>query len=172
MFPNRQTLIYESHDLLSNPRWLPLLHKIEIDSLSFICHGGDISYGFIVLNSGHRGQELHNICSLFLDVSCPISSFLYQKLNPLLHRYSFQRINMPAVVKHKLLLYADDAALLVHGKNLEDIESSLSSELEIVNEWLIRKKKLSLHLGKTESILFGSKHRLKSQCNLDISCKG
>ena len=47
--------------------------------------------------------------------------------------------DMPAVVKHKLSLYADDAALLVLGKNLKDIESSLSSELEIVNEWLISK---------------------------------
>ena len=55
--------------------------------------------------------------------------------------------DMPAVVKHKSLLYADDATLLVHGKNLKDIESSLSSELEIVNEWLISNK-LSLHLGK------------------------
>ena len=80
--------------------------------------------------------------------------------------------DMPAVVKHKLLIYADDAALLVHGKNLKDIQSSLSSELEMVNQWLISNK-LSLHLGKTESILFGSKHRLKkSQSNLNISCKG
>ena len=78
---------------------------------------------------------------------------------------------MPAVVKHKLLIYADDATLLVHGRNLKDTESSLSSELEIVNKWLISTK-LSLHLGKTESILFGSKHRLKSQSNLNISCKG
>ena len=44
-------------------------------------------------------------------------------------------------------------------------------KLEIVNEWLTSHK-LSFHLGKTESILFGSKHRLKSQSNLIISCKG
>ena len=36
-------------------------------------------------------------------------------------------------------------------------------------EWLIGNK-LSLHLGKTESILFGSKSRLKSQSNMTISC--
>ena len=49
--------------------------------------------------------------------------------------------DMPAVVKHKLLLYADDAALLVHGKNSKYTELSLSSELEIVNEWLISNKR-------------------------------
>ena len=32
--------------------------------------------------------------------------------------------------------------------------------------------KLLLHLGKTKSILFGSKPRLRSQSNLKIECKG
>ena len=58
---------------------------------------------------------------------------------------------------------------------MKDIKSSFSSELEIVIERLVSNK-LSLHLGNTESILFGSKHRLKSrlksQSNLNISCKG
>ena len=39
------------------------------------------------------------------------------------------------------------------------------------SEWLVDNK-LSLHLGKTESILFGSISGLKSQLNLRISCKG
>ena len=32
--------------------------------------------------------------------------------------------------------------------------------------------KLSLHLGKTESILFGSKRKLKKQSELNVSCNG
>ena len=76
---------------------------------------------------------------------------------------------MSAVVKHKLLLYADDAAILVSGTNIEQVQLLLSGELEMVSEWLIGTK-LSLHLGKTESILFGSKSRLKSQSNITISC--
>ena len=47
-------------------------------------------------------------------------------------------------------------------KFLSNIESVLQNELEIVSEWLVDNK-LSLHLGKTESILFGSRPRLKSQ---------
>ena len=76
---------------------------------------------------------------------------------------------MSAVVKHKLLLYADDAAILVSGTKTEHVQSLLSGELEMVSEWLIGHKS-SLHLGKTESILFGSKSRLKSQSNMTISC--
>ena len=40
-----------------------------------------------------------------------------------------------------------------------------------MSEWLVDNK-LSLHLGKTESIMFGSKIRLKSQLNLQILYKG
>ena len=42
-------------------------------------------------------------------------------------------------------------------------------ELEAVNDWLIDNK-LSLHLGKTESILFGSKRKLAKHSELNIKC--
>ena len=63
--------------------------------------------------------------------------------------------DMQAAVKCKLLLYADDSALLVSGKDVNEIQKVLSDELNSVCEWLVDNK-LSIHLGKTESILFGS----------------
>jgi len=79
--------------------------------------------------------------------------------------------DMQAVVKNKLLLYADDSAILVAGKNRSVIEKELSDELQSVSQWLIDNK-LSLHLGKTETILFGSKPRLKSGASVNVSCNG
>ena len=79
--------------------------------------------------------------------------------------------DMSGTVKNKLLLYADGSAILVADKNISTVEPLLQRELEVVSEWLIDIK-LSLHLGKTESILFGSKLRLRSQSNLKIECKG
>ena len=76
---------------------------------------------------------------------------------------------MLGAVNHKLLLYADDSAILIEDESVSIIE--IQKELEMVSEWLVGNK-LSLHLGKTESILCGSKSRLKSQSNLRISCKG
>jgi len=58
---------------------------------------------------------------------------------------------MTAVVKHKLLLYADDSGILVHGKHIHGGEYLPSSGLEKVSDWLICNK-LSLHLGTTESV--------------------
>ena len=79
--------------------------------------------------------------------------------------------DMPAAVKCKLILYADDSALLVAGKNCAIIQQRLSSELESVWEWLIDNK-LSLHFGKTESIVFGSKRRLQGNNSIEVTCDG
>ncbi|XP_060569731.1 uncharacterized protein LOC132728128 [Ruditapes philippinarum] len=74
----------------------------------------------------------------------------------------FNDVNdMSAVVKNRLLLYADDSGIHVSGKSLSEVEISVSEDLSSVSQWLIDDK-LSLHLGKTESIVFGSKQKLWS----------
>ncbi len=74
---------------------------------------------------------------------------------------------MTAAAKCKLILYADDSALLVSGKDTTEIERVLSVELKSIREWSI--DKLSLHFGKAESILFGFKRLHKSllQCHVE-----
>ena len=114
-------------------------------------------------------QQLVDVSGTFssqANISCGVSQ--ESVLEPLL--FLIYVNDMSAEVKHKLLLYADDATILVSGTNIESVQSLLSGELEMVSEWLIGNK-LSLHLGKTESMLFGSKSRLKSQSNMTISCQ-
>ena len=79
--------------------------------------------------------------------------------------------DMPAAVKCKRILYADDSALLVAGKNCAIIQQPLSSELESIWEWLIDNT-LSLDFGKTESIVFGSKRRLHGNNSIEVTCDG
>ena len=79
--------------------------------------------------------------------------------------------DMAMAVNCKLLLYADDSALLVSGKDINEIEQSLSTELNSVSQWLCDNK-LSLHLGKTESIIFGSSRNLKKVPSFNITCNG
>ena len=75
--------------------------------------------------------------------------------------------DISTAVRCKLLLYAGDSALLVSGKNTQLIQESLSSELEAAREWLVNNK-LSLNLGKTESILFGSKLKLHTCSSIQV----
>ncbi len=80
--------------------------------------------------------------------------------------------DMPISVECKLLLYADDSALLVSGKDPKLIAEKLSIELESCRQWMVDNK-LSLHVGKTEAILFGTQRKLKL-VNQDFSivCNG
>ena len=72
--------------------------------------------------------------------------------------------DMESAVDCDLLLYADDSALLIRGKNITDIEQKLSEEITNLNVWLIDNE-LSLHPGKTNRKL--EQHEL-----LRISCNG
>merc|ERR1712121_580770 len=78
-------------------------------------------------------------------------------------------MGMPISVRCKLLLYADDSALIVSGSDPQTIADILSEELESCKKWLTDNK-LSLHLGKTESILFGSKKKLKNIESFEVRC--
>ena len=71
----------------------------------------------------------------------------------------------------KLLLYADDSTILFSHKDPNFISNKLGKELESCSEWLVDNK-LSLHLGKTECILFGPKRNLKRASEFQIQCNG
>ena len=78
---------------------------------------------------------------------------------------------MCSAVNCILLLYADDSALIVPGKDVKEIELKLTKELESISNWLTDNK-LSLHLGKTESILFGTKKLQSTSSQLNVTCGG
>ena len=77
--------------------------------------------------------------------------------------------DMESAVKCKLISYADVSALLVSGKDIKVIQETLGKELCALSSWLVDNK-LSLHLGKTESILFGSCKKICNSPSLDIKC--
>lgn len=56
-------------------------------------------------------------------------------------------------------------------KDPDVISKTLASELNSCNNWLIENK-LSIHYGKCESVLFGSKRKCKMVDNFSITCNG
>merc|ERR1712236_54764 len=77
--------------------------------------------------------------------------------------------DMSISVRCKLLLYADDSALIVSGSDPQTIADILSEELESCHKWLTDNK-LSLHLGKTEAIIFGTKRKLGRVNEFKVNC--
>ena len=79
--------------------------------------------------------------------------------------------DMSHAVNCDLMLYADDSALLISGNDVNEIQSRLGNEMCKLSNWL-EGNKLSLHLGKTESVLFASKKKLKNVNKMEIVCNG
>ena len=69
----------------------------------------------------------------------------------------------------QLILYADDSAILFTHNNPDVISSKLGNVLEKFSDWLINNK-LSLHLGKTECMLFGPHRKIKQIANFQVKC--
>ena len=59
--------------------------------------------------------------------------------------------------------------ILVSGPNPKEIASHLGRELQNCSKWLIDNR-LSLHLGKTEAIIFGSKYKLNKIKSFSVKC--
>ena len=74
-------------------------------------------------------------------------------LGPLL--FTLYVNDMLTAVNCDLCLYADDSLLQSSGKDVKEIEKDLEKQMSEISKRLPANR-LSLHLGKTESILFGS----------------
>ena len=68
------------------------------------------------------------------------------------------------------MLYADDSVILASGSTPQEVTNKLSQDLKSRSEWFVDNK-LSLHIGKTEFILFGSRTRLAriEQCQIPFN---
>ena len=64
-----------------------------------------------------------------------------------------------SISKMTVSMYADDTALYVRNKNINELAKIVNNELANVREWLIRNK-LSLNISKTEFMVIGSRQRL------------
>ena len=92
-------------------------------------------------------------------------------LGPLLFLCYINDMELSISSECKLLLYADDSAILYSNKDPRVISDKLGLELEMCSKWLVDNK-LSLHMGKTESIIFGSKRKLRKINNFSVECNG
>ena len=76
--------------------------------------------------------------------------------------------DLPSVTKTcKLILYADDTAIIYSDKQKEQIEKHLNDDMAIVKTWL-DENKLTLYVRKTKSMLIGNKKLLNEAEHLDV----
>ena len=76
---------------------------------------------------------------------------------------------MSQAVKCNLFLYADNTCLVCQHKDVNEIGEQLNKDFESICDWF-DDNKLSMHLGngKTKSILFVTKFKIKKVRKLNI----
>ena len=81
--------------------------------------------------------------------------------------------DMKQAVSSDLLLYTDDSCLVFQHKHVTKIETHLNIDFRNLCEWFLDNK-LSIHFGenKTNSILFGTKRKLRKVGKLNITNQG
>ena len=67
----------------------------------------------------------------------------------------------------KFILFADDTNIFYSCNNLENFNSILNTELEIVSQWLIANK-LSINLKKTKYVIFRSRQKTIDHLNFSV----
>ena len=105
--------------------------------------------------------------SCFLDIACGVPQGSI--LGPLL--FLIYVNDMVISVSCKLALYADDSALIFSHRDSTVIADTLTRELGSCSQWLLDNK-LSLHVGKTECLIFGSTKRLSKVNDFYVDCNG
>ena len=111
--------------------------------------------------------EVNGIRSEFGNVTCGVPQGSI--LGPLLFLAYIN--DMHRSVDCRLSLYADDSALIFSHTDPMVVADRLSRELSSCSKWLVDNR-LSLHVGKTECIVFGSSRKLKGLGNFQVSCDG
>ena len=141
-------------------------HDILIDKLRAI-GVSSVSWFRSYLSDRKQCVEVNGTRSEFLPINCgvPQGSILGPQL------FLIYVNDMVTSVDCRLSLYADDSALLFAHSDPNVIASRLSTELSNCKRWLVDNK-LSLHIGKTECMLFGTKRKLKGVRDFRIDCDG
>ena len=126
-----------------------------------------ISWFKSYLSCREQCVEIDGILSDFLPVTCgvPQGSILGPQL------FLLYINDLSISINCDLSLYADDSALIFSDKDPNSIASHLSTQLDNCKEWMTENR-LSLHVGKTESILFGSSRKLRMAGDFQVACEG
>ena len=143
-------------------------HEILCQKLSVI---GVVSVDWFhsYLSNRSRMVDVNSASSDFQRIACRVPQGSI--LGPLLFLCYVNDMSISTGGKCKLMLYTDNSAILYSHRDPRVISGRLGQELESRSKWL-EDNKLSLHLGKTESILFGSKRKLKKVKDFSVTCNG
>lgn len=141
-------------------------HKILCDKLKAM-GVADTKWFHSYLTDRTQLVNVNGLNSDFANVTCGVPQGSI--LGPLLFLCYVNDMSISIDKDCKLLLYADDSAILFAHRDPNLVSEKLGKVMESCETWLVDNK-LSLHLGKTECMLLGSKRKLKRINSFSVRC--
>ena len=138
-----------------------LLRKLEVMGVK------SVDWFRSYLSGRRQCVRVDGFVSDFLEVNCGVPQGSI--LGPILFLCYVN--DMSVSLGCHLSLYADDSTLIASGNYAGALGDYLSGQLACCKRWMTDNR-LSLHLGKTECILIGSKRRLREAGDFRVSCDG
>jgi len=118
----------------------------------------------------NRKQQVNYIGeqSPFKSVTCGVPQGSI--LGPLLFLVSFNDVG-DSLQFCEIFMFADDTVIFASGTSVDEIDKALSTDFNIIADWMAENELLiNMKRGKTESMLFGTRQKIKNK-SLEITYK-
>ena len=140
----------KAFDTVNHQILLAKLKKYGIDDLEYLWFQ---SY----LENRRQFCKVNGARSNLQDIDCGVPQG--SCLGPLLFLIYINDLPL-ALHKCNVTMYADDTSISYASKNIEELNTTLSKDLDSLNKWL-QGNKLSLNVVKTQAMVIGSQPNLK-----------
>ncbi|MFZ2538662.1 MAG: reverse transcriptase family protein [Oscillospiraceae bacterium] len=138
-------------------------HSILVNKLNHYGIRGVANKWFVsYLSNRQQYVSINNKMSKFSGIVCGIPQGSI--LGPLLFLIYINDLNF-ASNKLKNIMFADDTNLFLTGKNMDQIEVELNSELVAISDWF-QANLLSLNVKKTSYMIFTNRKNLSCQIHM------
>ncbi len=136
--------------------------------LSKLCNLGiknnELNWFTNYLSNRQQCTVINNVYSDYMQISVGVPQGSI--LGPLLFICFIN--DLPNVIaQSKIVLYADDTAILYNAKTSSEVNTVLNEEISHVASWMYRNK-LTVNASKTKVMMFGSQRKTKN-CVLDVN---
>jgi len=131
---------YNCLELITKPTRITTTSSTLIDHIYTNLPATKLTPGILI-------NDLSDHLPVFVSVKSNISK---KSLGPLL--FALYINDLPSATKLTPTLFADDTVLSISGSNSTELQSTVNTELEKVNEWL-HFNKLSLNYSKTSYMI-------------------
>lgn len=140
-------------------------HSILINKLEkYGIIGNSLKFFASYLSSRKQKVVIDNHHSSYSDLTCGVPQG--SVLGPIL--FSLYVNDLPLAIQNsKILMYADDTAIIFCGDSLSEMQDTILAEMDSIYSWFL-KSKLTINTDKTKCVIFHSRRKVIDNSSFSV----